>query len=84
MIPLVDGPVSPSFFPVHLPGELQFADLTPALGLTPAMARAAELAPRGDLVAWGIPFHVEHAVLVRDDAVSLLMDPPIQASWLAC
>ena len=36
-----DGPVSPCFSPVRIPGELKFEDLTAALGLSERMAQAA-------------------------------------------
>lgn len=77
-----DGPVSPYFFPVPLPGELHFSDLTTALGISERMSRAAGQAPRGEVVAWGIPFQVNHPILVNEDAVSVLVDPPISAGWL--
>ena len=77
-----DGPVSPCFFPVRIPGELKFEDFSSALGISERMAKAAEHAPRGELVAWGIPFQVEHPVLITEDSVSVLIDPPLNASWL--
>ncbi|RPJ37104.1 MAG: hypothetical protein EHM21_18430, partial [Chloroflexi bacterium] len=82
MSPFVDGPATACFTPVQLPGDLQFEDLSTALGLSERMVDAAQHTARGEVVAWGIPFQVNHPVLVRDDAVSLLVDPPLNAGWL--
>ncbi len=78
----VDGPVSPCFFPVQLPGELRFEDLTTALGISERMAQAAKQAARGELVAWGIPFQADHPILINEDTVSILVDPPLNTGWL--
>lgn len=77
-----DGPVSPYFWFVRLPGELRFEDLSSALGISECMAQAAAHAPRGELAAWGIPFQADHPILINEDAVSVLVDPPLNAGWL--
>ncbi len=45
------------------------------------MAKAAAQAPQGSCVGWGIPFHIEQPVLLRDQTVTQPA-PGLKAEWL--
>jgi hypothetical protein len=82
MTNLVDGPASKWFSPLPLSTGLRLEDL-PAGAVSDRMARAAGQAPRGDCVAWGIPFRIGDVVLVNEQPASLSWEP-FQAGWLVC
>ena len=73
-----DGPGSPLFKPLRLRGATPLAKLA---GLSRQMADALQHAPTDACVSWGIPFHVGGAVVVKDRAVSVKLEP-VKAPWL--
>ena len=75
-----DGPKSTQFAPLPFAGNVPLDELAGA-GISPAMARAVEHAPRGACVGWGMPFDVGDVVLVKDQAVSITFSPT-PAEWL--
>ena len=81
MSTLKDGALSPHFFPVPIQGNRKVDDLTPEAGITPSMAVAVKMAPRGDVAAWGIPFQIGDPLLVKEKPVSVPVTP-FQARWL--
>ena len=76
----IDGPCTSSFSPVPLKGNVTFGKLSQA-ALSPEMAAAVEHAPRGDAVAWGIPFSVKRPILLQSKAVTEQVEP-LRAQWL--
>jgi hypothetical protein len=76
---LKDGPASPNFRPVALRGGLPFEDLPGRI--SEGMAGAIEHAPRGESVAWGIPFTIGDAFVIRDGPLSAPVEP-LRAGWL--
>ena len=76
----IDGPASPRFRAVPLAGNATPATLADH-GVSEKMAAAAQHAPVGRCVGWGIPFDVERLVVASDQAVSLALEP-IHAPWL--
>ncbi|MCL5999826.1 MAG: CehA/McbA family metallohydrolase [Chloroflexi bacterium] len=74
MVRLQDGPVSSLFKPLSLHGNMTFATLS-APTLSAEMVAAAEQAPRGDCVGWGIPFSVCDPVVLSDKAVHVTFEP---------
>jgi len=75
-----DGPRSTLFSPVSIKGNAKLNNLSD-YGVSDAMVDASEHAPRGDCVAWGIPFRVGDVILPVDDAVSVDIDG-FKANWL--
>ncbi len=80
MNPIIDGPVSPCFKPLPFVGSINLDDLPHVEGVSSAMAKVIQHAPRGDCVVWGIPFAVDKVVVVDDAPVSVSL-PPTQARW---
>lgn len=78
----IDGPQSPYFTPLPLPGTRPFDTLTQA-GTSERMQQAAvDHAPRGPVVAWGIPFQAgEQALLVAGEPQRIPIEP-LRAGWL--
>lgn len=76
----VDGPASSAFAPVPLRGNTSFARLAEA-GVSPMMAEAAQHAPEGECVCWGLPFRVSRPVLVASKPVTVKLDE-LKAPWL--
>ncbi len=77
---LQDGPSNSNFSPVPLKGNTTFEELGNA-GLSEAMTKALSQAPRGDAIAWGIPFRIDRPILLKDGPVT----EPVQnlkAEWL--
>ncbi len=75
-----DGPSSRSFAPVSLRGGVAPGQLRRA-GVSKEMAAQAKRAPTGASVAWGIPFRINKAVVVRDKPVAVKLKPT-RAQWL--
>lgn len=73
---LRDGPSSPHFVPLQLPGS---AGAT--AGLTEEMAAALGQAPSGSCVSWGIPFAIGEAIVLSGGPVSVKIQP-MMARWL--
>jgi hypothetical protein len=63
-----------------LKGNVAFSQLA-RVGMSEEMSAALEHAPSGDCVAWGIPFEIGDVVVVKDDDVSVELNPT-QAQWL--
>jgi len=76
----VDGPRSPRFRAIRLAGNAAPGELA-TYGVSAKMAQAAEHAPVGSCVGWGIPFDVDRLVVANDAAISVEIEPTI-ASWL--
>ena len=77
---VLDGPASPHFHPIPLPGNVARAAL-PQSGVSSEMAAAAEHAPSGACVAWGIPFTVGDPIVVGASPVTVAL-APTRAPWL--
>ena len=75
-----DGPISPAFKPLSFQGAVSFSQLA-AAGLSPELTAAIEHAPVGDTVAWGIPFQIGNAVLIKEQPVTVDL-APTTAPWL--
>jgi hypothetical protein len=76
----IDGPASSSFAPVTLRGNIDFGALA-AAGVSEQMAGAAENAPTGHCVCWGIRFRVGRPLLLTDRPVRRKIGP-LKAQWL--
>ena len=76
---LRDGPASVLFSPVRIRGNYRFSDLK-GKAFSRELAEALPNAHRGKSVAWGIPFHIEKALVVRDTAVETNITPT-KAPW---
>ena len=75
-----DGPSSSHFRPVPLKGNVSLAGLRD-FGVSSAMAQAAEHAPGGPCIGWGIPFEIGDVVALRDQLVTIEF-APLVARWL--
>ena len=76
----IDGPASKLFVPVPLAGNITFDALGRA-GLSPRVQANLPHAPRGECVAWGIPFVIRDVLLVREQPVSVRLKP-LRGRWL--
>jgi hypothetical protein len=75
-----DGPASSLFGPLTLKGNVPLSKLVD-IGASDEMLLAAEHAPHGACVAWGIPFEIGDVVAVSDQAVTVDLSPTT-AQWL--
>ena len=75
-----DGPRSPRFAPLPFKGNISLSELA-AVGVSDEMAAVLEHAPGGTCVSWGVPFEVGDVVAIKDQAVSVEVDPT-RAQWL--
>jgi hypothetical protein len=81
MVPITrDGPATDRFRPVPLAGGRPYAALA-GEPLSAEMRGAAEHAPEGDCVAWGLPFAVRGGLLLRSEAIEVPLEP-LTARWL--
>jgi hypothetical protein len=78
---LVDGPSSLNFRAIPLEGNRSFEALAKVPGISTNMVKAAAEAPRGECVAWGIPFQVGQPVLISNQPVRVILQP-FKAPWL--
>jgi hypothetical protein len=76
---LIDGPASSCFKPVALQRGKPLEELKDHLSA--AMAGVIDQAPWGDAVAWGIPFKIDGVLLIKDEPISVAMEP-LQTGWL--
>ncbi|MCX6359892.1 MAG: CehA/McbA family metallohydrolase [Armatimonadetes bacterium] len=76
----IDGPASPLFTPIALPGSLGVPELA-SQPLSQTARDAAVNAPDGACVCWGIPFSVERVVLLQEGSQTLKWSP-VAAPWL--
>jgi hypothetical protein len=65
-----DGPASPAFRPLPFQGNTPLSALGQA-GVSARMAAAAAQAPSGAGTAWGIPFEIGDALVLKDSPVSV-------------
>ena len=77
----IDGPSTSLFSPVRLRGNLRLSDLTSSRAVSKEMRAAAEQAPGGNCVAWGIPFTIGRAIVLKDKPVSIKLGS-LKAGWL--
>ena len=75
-----DGPSTKRFTPVSLKGNVDLARL-PRAGISSKMRNDVKHAPRGNFVAWGLPFKIGKAVLVRNEPFTVKLGPS-KAPWL--
>jgi hypothetical protein len=75
-----DGPSSSHFRPVPFKGNVTISGLRD-FGVSGEMAQAAEHAPNGQCVNWGIPFEIGDVVAIRDRPVTIEF-APLVARWL--
>lgn len=76
---LRDGPVSSLFMPLDIAGNIDL-DMLTSSHVSPDMVTMVKYAHNGNSVAWGIPFRVDKALLIRDEALTIDI-PPSQAPW---
>ena len=74
-----DGPGTNLFGPLPFRGNVPFCELG-AAGISEEMSGALEHAPSGSCVAWGIPFEIGDAVVIKDQAVPIAVSPTV-ARW---
>jgi hypothetical protein len=77
---LQDGPASSRFSVLHFTGNCH-ADHLAEAGVSDAMASAVGYAPSGVCVGWGIPFEASEAIVIKDQPVSIEVEPTT-ARWL--
>jgi len=78
---LYDGPTSPLFEPIIIRGNRTFSNITSA-PVSENMASAVTSAPRGNGVAWGIPFDIpERIIYLKDESYKLDINP-FSDQWL--
>ena len=75
-----DGPSSPRFRPILFQGNIELADL-PESGISELMAKNLQHAPFGDCICWGIPFNIDHPILLASKPVTIEMEP-FQTQWI--
>jgi len=75
-----DGPRSPHFHPLTLPGNITVAEL-PRLGVSSEMAAALPYAPCGACTSWGIPFQIDRVAALVDQPITLTLNPT-HGKWL--
>ena len=75
-----DGPSTGQFKALALRGNVELSCLR-RCGISKVMAAQVKHAPVGSCTAWGIPFRLGKAVLVKDKAVSVSL-APIKAQWI--
>lgn len=76
----VDGPGSSLFAPIRLKGNCELSDLA-NVGLSDAITNNVGHAATGDCVAWGIPFRIGRAILLKDAPVEVRVRAT-RAQWL--
>ena len=69
-----DGSCTKQFKPVLLKGNVDLSRL-PQTGVSSGMRDKVKHAPHGDFVAWGLPFRIGKAVLLRKEAVMVKFAP---------
>ncbi|TFG66475.1 MAG: hypothetical protein E4H27_09905, partial [Anaerolineales bacterium] len=80
MVEYTDGPASPNFAPVPLKGTISFPELIHA-PISENLKKALSYAPHQSLIAWGVPFTIDNAVLLTDESVYVKLDP-LTTQWL--
>ena len=75
----IDGPRSSLFKALEFKGNMAFSKLKNA-GISIDMAAALDQAPRGESVSWGIPFEIEDAMVLREGAITIDLNPTM-AKW---
>jgi len=75
-----DGPSSPLFRPLRLEGNVTWEQLT-CPPLSEGMAQALANAPQGTGISWGIPFSIEHPILLTTQQYTSRIEP-CRARWL--
>ncbi len=75
---IIDGPSSRFFWPLPFEGGIPLSELA---GISKEMSAALPHAPGGECVSWGIPFTIEHVVLIQRDVVTVAFSP-FTARWL--
>ncbi len=76
-----DGPFSPLFHPVTLNSCSSLDRLRESELLSEKLRDALRYAPQGEVVAWGLPFQVDGALLVAGDSLAVPITP-LTARWL--
>jgi len=75
-----DGPFSSLFNPINFQGEPRLTALSNP-GLSAEMVSAAEQAPSGNCVGWGIPFEIGDLIILSEQVVSIDIQATM-ARWL--
>jgi hypothetical protein len=79
---IIDGPASSLFFPLSIHSQVSVSlDRLAEFGVSEQMASALAEAPRGTGVSWGIPFEIKDVIVIKDQPVSISLDP-LTARWL--
>ena len=77
---LKDGPATGSFAPLPLEGNADFDSLA-RFGISDDMAKATPEAPKGNVVAWGIPFAVRRPLVLKGQTVTEKVEN-VKVEWL--
>ena len=75
-----DGPSSSHFNPLPFKGNVTLFGLRD-FGISSEMVQAADHAPSGQCVGWGIPFEIGDVAAIRDRPVTIEF-APLAARWL--
>jgi hypothetical protein len=78
---LNDGPASPLFEPLDIPGNSDISGLDLSL-VSGNMAEAVKSAPRGKSVAWGIPFNINEQVIYLKNEPFTFKINPSSGKWI--
>lgn len=78
---VLQPPASPHFTAVRFRGGNLDLAKPPVTGIPRDWAKALPKLPRGELVAWGLPFDIRRAVLLQEKAVHLTF-APVKSRWL--
>jgi hypothetical protein len=76
-----DGPGSPLFEPMDIVGNLDISKINSTL-VSGRMAEAIKLAPKGNSVAWGIPFNIPKQVIFLKNETFKLNIKPRLGNWI--
>ena len=75
-----DGPATAHFFPLTFHSNTALSDLVD-FNVSPEMIAQIEHAPRGDCVAWGLPFQIDNVIALHDKTIAVEIEPTL-SQWL--
>ncbi len=79
---IADGPQSPLFTPIPLPGNTGLKELESS-EFSQTVRNCLKFAPAGDCTCWGIRFLVDRVAVAAKEPVTLRW-PEIRSPWLVC
>ncbi|MDX1286217.1 MAG: hypothetical protein R3182_14455, partial [Draconibacterium sp.] len=78
---MYDGPASSLFKPVSLKGNINIADLAKA-EVSKYMSEDMDYIPKGDGIAWGIPFKISEKIIHLRNKTFSFNTNPVKSKWL--